>query len=64
MTLEKLLNKAKKYNANVRVFAGWMTIFQGKPSETTITESEKLRPYLDCEVFNYRVINGIVVIAI
>lgn len=64
MTLANLLTKAKKHGSTVRVFAGCMTLYNGKPSIISMGEWVKLHPYFKCKVLNSKVINGTIVVTI
>lgn len=64
MTLANLLAKAKKHGSTVRVFAGCMTLYNGKPSVISVGEWTKLHPYFKCKILNHKVINNTIVVAI
>lgn len=66
MTLGELLTQCKNQSRNtpVRVFAGCVTLYNGKPHIISASEWVKLHPYFKCTVLNRRVINGTIVVAI
>lgn len=58
MKLETALSRIP-YGANIRIFAGPQTIFNGNRSMTHATELNiKVRPYYDCMVNGPIVSNG------
>lgn len=66
MTLSGLLSycKEKRKYKTVRVFAGCMTLYNGKPSIISVGEWTKLHPYFNCKVLDQKVINDTIVITI
>lgn len=64
MKLKTALSKIP-YCANIRIFAGPQTIFNGNRSAMHETELNiRIRPYYECEVIGTHVNNGHFVMAI